>query len=70
MNNRLRELREKRGLSKSALSRISGVSRPTIVRLESQEETVVKTETLEKLAGALNVSIKTLFLPDKFNKVE
>ena len=63
MNNKLRELREKRGLSQAALSRMSGVSRPTIIRLESQEETVVNTKTLEKLAGALNVSVKTLFLP-------
>jgi transcriptional regulator with XRE-family HTH domain len=68
MNNKLKELREKRGLSQKALSEISGVSRPTIIRLESQEETVVNTNTLEKLAKALNVSIRTLFLPSEFNK--
>lgn len=63
MNYRIKELREKRGLSQAALSRMSGVSRPTIIRLENQDEVVINSKTLEKLADALNVSIKSLFLP-------
>lgn len=63
MNYRVKELREKRGLSQAALSRMSGVSRPTIVRLENSDEVTINSKTLEKLAEALNVSIKTLFLP-------
>jgi len=69
MDYRVKELREKRGLSQATLSKLSGVSRPTISKLEnSDEEVVINSKTLEKLAKALNVSIKTLFLPEKFNK--
>jgi DNA-binding Xre family transcriptional regulator len=39
------------------------VSGATIIRLENTEEVVINTGTLEKLANALNVSIKSLFLP-------
>lgn len=63
MEYKIKELREKRNLSQSELARISGVSRPTIVRLENDEQVVIKSKTLEKIANALNVSIKSLFLP-------
>jgi transcriptional regulator with XRE-family HTH domain len=67
-NNKLKELREARGLSKTALSKLSGVSRPTINKLENQSEIVTNTQTLTKLSEALGVSIRTLFLPPKFNE--
>ena len=60
---KIKELREKRNLSQSELARISGVSRPIIIRLENSEDVVVNSKTLEKIANALNVSIKSLFLP-------
>ena len=63
MDYKIKVLREKKGISQAELARISGVSRPTIVRLESAEDIAISTRTLEKLAKALNVSIKTLFLP-------
>jgi transcriptional regulator with XRE-family HTH domain len=63
MEYKIKELREKRKLSQAELAELSGVSRATIIRLENTEEVVINTGTLEKLASALNVSIKSLFLP-------
>lgn len=63
MDFKIKELREKRKLSQAELAELSGVSRPTISRLESGEDVVINSRTLEKLAKALEVSIKTLFLP-------
>lgn len=63
MEYKIKELREKRRLSQAELAELSGVSRATIIRLENTEEVVINTGTLEKLAKALNVSIKSLFLP-------
>jgi transcriptional regulator with XRE-family HTH domain len=63
MEYKIKELREKRKLSQAELAELSGVSRATIIRLEKTEEVVINTGTLEKLANALNVSIKSLFLP-------
>ena len=63
MEYKIKELREKRKLSQAERAELSGVSRATIIRLENTEEVVINTGTLEKLANALNVSIKSLFLP-------
>jgi transcriptional regulator with XRE-family HTH domain len=60
---KIKELREKRRLSQAELAELSGVSRPTIIRLENNDDVVVNSKTLEKIATALNVSIRTLFLP-------
>ena len=60
---KIKELREKRRLSQAELAEMSGVSRPTIIRLENNDDVVVNSKTLEKIASALNVSIRTLFLP-------
>ena len=58
---KIKELREKRRLSQAELAELSGVSRPTIIRLENNDDVVVNSKTLEKIASALNVSIRTLF---------
>jgi transcriptional regulator with XRE-family HTH domain len=63
MTYKIKELREKRKLSQAELAELSGVSRPTIIRLENNDDVVVNSKTLEKIASALNVSIRTLFLP-------
>ena len=63
MEYKIKEIREKRKLSQAELARLSGVSRPTIIRLESSTDVVVNSKTLEQLANALGVSIKSLFLP-------
>lgn len=62
MEYKIKELREKRRMSQAELARLSGVSRPTINRIESNTDVVINTQTLERIAKALNVSIKTLFL--------
>ncbi|MBQ1292716.1 MAG: helix-turn-helix transcriptional regulator [Clostridiales bacterium] len=63
MEYKIKELREKKRMSQAELSQLSGVSRATIIRIESADNVVINTQTLERLAKALNVSIKTLFLP-------
>lgn len=63
MEYKIKELREKKRMSQAELSKLSGVSRASIIRIESSENVVVNTQTLERLAKALNVSVKTLFLP-------
>lgn len=59
--NKLKEYRTKAGLSKLALSKKSGVSRPTIDALESGFDTETKTSTLAKLADALGEPISAIF---------
>ena len=59
---KIKEIREKKRMSQAELAEISGVSRATIIRIESADDVVINTKTLEKLASALNVSIRTLFL--------
>lgn len=60
---KIREIREKKRISQTELSELSGVSRVTINRLENEENVVTNTKTLQKLADALNISVKTLFMP-------
>lgn len=59
---KIKEIREKKRMSQAELAKISGVSRATIIRIENAPEVVINTKTLEKLASALDVSIRTLFL--------
>ena len=63
MEYKIKELREKKRMSQAELAELSGVSRASIIRIESSKNVVVNTQTLERIAKALNVSIKTLFLP-------
>lgn len=63
MEYKIKELREKRKMSQAELAELAGVSRATVIRLESNEDVVINSKTLEKISKALNVSIKTLFLP-------
>ena len=59
---RLREIRERRALSQRELSKLAGVSRVTIVRLEAGGEDPFPT-TVRKLATALNVDPADLMEP-------
>jgi transcriptional regulator with XRE-family HTH domain len=52
---RLREIRESKYLSQAMLARLSGVSRPTIHRLETGSEEA-RYSTMHKLAEALGVA--------------
>lgn len=56
--------RVKRKLSQGQLSKLSGVSVTTIVRIEKDEIETVKVETLRKIANVLGVGIVDLFFSD------
>ena len=59
--NRLREIRESLKMSQEELSEKSGVSRTTISNLENDKVTVSKTDTLTKIADALNETVTAVF---------
>lgn len=57
------KLREKRGLTQTALARRMGVSQPFIAKLESGESKNYNLETLVKVATALNSELEVRFRP-------
>ena len=57
MGNRLKELRESRGLSQSQLSERTGISVNNIVSWELGRRELVNIYTIIKLAEALNYSV-------------
>lgn len=58
---RLKEIREKKGLTQEELSAKSGVSRTIIYYLENDRTECVMTSTLTKLADALGEKVTTIF---------
>ena len=67
MHYKVKEIRIKNGFTQEELSRKSGVSRAIISKLESNEEVVTSTDTLKRIANALNVSVSAIFLDWMFN---
>lgn len=61
MGYRIKEAREKAGLTQEKLAEISGVSRGTIAMLETDSSKVTTTKTLMKIAQALGCSVDSLF---------
>lgn len=62
MGSKLKEKRKSQGLTQEELAKKSGVSRGTILALESgKSEVVTKTSTLVKLAKALNSTVADIF---------
>lgn len=61
MEYKIRKLRLKRGLTQEALSKKAGVSRPIIWKLEKGEPVTTTTETLLKLAKALECKVNDVF---------
>lgn len=60
---RIKEVREEKKLSQEKLSEKSGVSRATIVSLEApNSRTVTTTNTLIKIAAALECKVSDIFL--------
>ncbi len=61
MNNRLRELREKAGMTQEELAALAGVSRQTIISLEKGKynPSIILAYSLSKV---FNMSIEDLFL--------
>lgn len=58
---KLREVREEKGVTQEELAEKSGVSRTTISLIESGRADCVKTDTLSKLADALDKKSQTFF---------
>lgn len=61
MKNRLKEVREYKGMSQEELSEKSGVSRTTISELETEKKEVTTNITLEKIAKALGKKVSDIF---------
>lgn len=61
MGYRVKELRERKGMTQEALAAESGVSRATICALEKGTERNTTSKTLASIARALGVSLEELF---------
>ena len=61
---RVREVREAKGVTQVALSEKTGISRAALWALETGKSKAASTNTLEKIANALNVHVADLFLAD------
>lgn len=62
IKNRLKAFREERGISQEELSEKTGLSRTTISKIENNEEAVVSTKTIAKIAEFFNVQPSEIFL--------
>lgn len=62
MTNKLKEIREKKGISISELARKSGLTRQTIYNIEGDPNRVVDSKTMEDVANALGVKVSKVFL--------
>lgn len=61
MRFKIKQLRKERRMSQEELAEKSGVSRATISGLETKGNPITTTETLQKLASALNVEVSEFF---------
>lgn len=64
MGHKLRETREAKRLTQDELSKKSGVSRQTIVAIETDETYNPTFNTLVKLADALETTVDKIFFAD------
>ncbi len=62
IKNRLKEFRIERGISQEELAEQSGISRATLSKIENNEEAVVNTRTIAKLADVFGVNPSDIFL--------
>ena len=60
LSKRIRELRNKRGLSQEKLARLANVSYNTVVKIESGESKNPTFQTMTGIAKALNISLDRL----------
>lgn len=61
LKNKLKSAREGANLTQKELSESSGVSRVVINQIENGKRTIVTSETLVKLAEALNCDVVDIF---------
>ena len=62
--NRLKDIRETKGMTITDLAAASGITRQTIYRLESDQDDTANTKTLKALADALGVKISDFFMAE------
>lgn len=62
LKNRLKELREERGISQVELCEKTGLSRTTISKIENNEEVNVNTQTIVKIAEVFGLPPSDIFL--------
>ena len=61
MKNRVKEFREKLGLTQEELAEMSGVSRATISGFENESIETTTNTTMDRIAKALGKKTKTVF---------
>ena len=59
---KIKEARKEKGFTQEELAKRANVSRATIIGLENGTITVTPTETLTKIAGALDKKVSDIFL--------
>ena len=59
---KIKEARKEKGFTQEELAKRANVSRATIIGLENGTITVTTTETLTKIAGALNKKVSDIFI--------
>ena len=59
---KIKEARKEKGFTQEELAKRANVSRATIIGLENGTSTVTTTETLTKIAGALDKKVSDIFL--------
>ncbi len=64
MGNKIKERRQALNMSQEELAEKSAVSRATISNLENNPDSSVSIRTLEKLATALDSTVKDIFFSD------
>lgn len=57
----IKQIREQKGMTQQELAKCSGVSRAIISKLENNEATVTTTETIRKIAIALECKVSDIF---------
>lgn len=61
MPNKLKEIRKSKGITQEDLSKLSGISRQTIITIENGKDVNVSVETLKKISKALHCKITDIF---------
>lgn len=61
LGNNIRRLRQKKGISQDRLSKEADLALNTVVKMETEENSNPTTETLQKIAKALGVTVGDLF---------
>jgi len=62
IRNRIKEAREKLGMSQAALAEKAGISRTMISKLETNQKVDCKVSTLVSISDALGCTVSDIFL--------